>query len=112
MAEIHLLEADDPNVGGVLFRFPSGKALTAHWKLGNDPVDPLGLAKECAAQILQRLLDEGLTADANDTNWASAAAACRMMIVKHLEKCGFASGGLEPAAMLPSLPPPTTPQVH
>ena len=75
MAQLYRLDSADPRTGGVLAKFPSGKSKQIQWTAG-EPIEPVNeAAKRYSALVLQQLLDEGATDDAERTNWASFAAA-------------------------------------
>ena len=74
MAKLWRLDSETAGIGGALAEFPSGKRLQIQWAGG--PISPVNeAAKSYSASVLQRLLDEGLTDDAERTNWPSFTAA-------------------------------------
>jgi hypothetical protein len=80
MANLHRLEAPgDPHTGGVLAEFPSGRRLQAAWRHA-ESVDSMATAKRVAASLLERLLAERLTDDAERTNWPSLVAAVQVIV--------------------------------
>ena len=54
MADLHRLEGNSPETGGILFVFGTNLAKAASWQSAA-PVDPLEMAKACVAQVLIRL---------------------------------------------------------
>ena len=76
MANLHRLEGNEPEIGGILFDFGNGLAKAASWRSAV-PVDALDLAKRCTAQVLQALIEGNHEAAVRDTNWASAVAGCQ-----------------------------------
>lgn len=79
MADLHRLESNQPEIGGILFVFSNDLAKAAHWQ-SSAPVDPLEMAKACTAQVLDSLMKTaGPAAEAalRDTNWVSAVAGCQ-----------------------------------
>ena len=83
MANLHRLEGNGPETGGILFVFDNGLSKAASWR-SVVPVDAtLELAKQCAAQVLDELLRDPspqAQATARNTNWASAVAGCQKHI--------------------------------
>ncbi len=80
MANLFRLESPtDPHTGGVLVEFPSGRRMQAAWRHA-EAVDSLATAKRVAAQLLERLLADQQTDDANSTNWPSLVAAVQVII--------------------------------
>jgi hypothetical protein len=80
MTQIYRLEsssASDPTVGGLLFKFPSGKAKVLKWET-KVPIDPMEGGKKYAAEAMNAVGIE--TDDARFTNWTSVVAC----IAKHL----------------------------
>ena len=76
MADLHRLEGNGPETGGILFVFSTDLAKVASWQSAA-PVDPLEMAKACVAQVLDSLMKTG-TPEAEsairETNWVSAVA--------------------------------------
>lgn len=80
MANLHRLDGNDPETGGILFDFGNGLTKAAQWRSAV-PVDgTLELAKRCTAQVVQALLDGGHHEAVRGTNWASAVAGCQKHI--------------------------------
>lgn len=80
MAELYRLESPtDPHIGGALVRFPSERALTVAWR-HDRAIDAHATAKRAAAELLERLLAQGATDDANRTNWPSLVAALQRIV--------------------------------
>lgn len=80
MANLHRLDGNDPETGGILFDFGNGLTKVASWRSAV-PVDgTLELAKRCTAQVVQALLDGGHHDAVRNTNWASAVAGCQKHI--------------------------------
>jgi hypothetical protein len=82
MADLHRLEGNQPEIGGILFVFSNDLAKAAHWQ-SPAPVDPLEMAKVCTAQVLDSLMKTATpSAEAaiRDTNWVSAVAGCQKHI--------------------------------
>ncbi len=80
MADLHRLEGNQPEIGGILFVFDKDLAKAAHWQ-SSAPVDPLEMAKACTAQVLDSLMKMPSTpateAAIRNTNWVSAVAGCQ-----------------------------------
>jgi hypothetical protein len=77
MANLHRLEGNEPETGGILFDFGNGLIKAASWRSPTPVDDSLELAKQCAAQVLQSLIEGNHEAAIRDTNWASAVAGCQ-----------------------------------
>jgi hypothetical protein len=71
----------DPTIGGFLITFPSGLSKEVIWQSAVPAPDPLRAAKEFTAGVLDQLLQEGKTDDANRTNWVSVTAAVQKLVV-------------------------------
>lgn len=74
MTTLHRLE--DPahrQAGGVLLTFPSGYRMQLAWE-GDASLDVQATARELGARALAGLMDRGLSADADGTNWSSLVA--------------------------------------
>ena len=83
MANLHRLEGNELETGGILFVFDNGLSKAASWRSVTPVDDTLELAKQCAAQVLDELLrDPSPQAQdaARNTNWASAVAGCQKHI--------------------------------
>ena len=78
MADLHRLEGNSPDIGGILFIFSTNLAKVASWQSAA-PVDPVEMAKHCTAQVLDSLMKttspEAESAIRN-TNWVSAVSGC------------------------------------
>ena len=77
MANLHRLDGNDPEIGGILFVFDNGLSKAASWRSAVPVDDTLELAKQCASQVLQSLIEGQHEAAIRDTNWASAVAGCQ-----------------------------------
>lgn len=77
MANLHRLESNEPETGGILFDFGNGLTKAASWRSAVPVDDSLELAKRCTAQVVQALLAGGHHDAIRDTNWASAVAGCQ-----------------------------------
>lgn len=79
MADLHRLEGNGPETGGILFIFSTNLAKAASWQSAR-PVDALEMAKACVAQVLDSLMKTA-SPDAEsairETNWVSAVAGCQ-----------------------------------
>ena len=78
MADLHRLEGNSPEIGGILFVFGTNLAKVASWQ-SPQPVDPLKMAKACVAQILDSLMKTAspeTEAAIRNTNWVSAVSGC------------------------------------
>ena len=79
MADLHRLEGNSPDIGGILFIFSTNLAKSAQWQ-SSAPVDALEMAKACTAQVLDSLMkmptSPEVEAAIRDTNWVSAVAGC------------------------------------
>lgn len=79
MADLHRLEGNSPDTGGILFVFSTNLAKAASWQSAA-PVDPLEMAKACTAQVLDSLMKSppspSVEAAIRNTNWVSAVAGC------------------------------------
>lgn len=80
MADLHRLEGNSPDIGGILFIFSTNLAKAASWQSAA-PVDPLEMAKACVAQVLDSLMKMPTSPETEaairETNWVSAVAGCR-----------------------------------
>ena len=79
MAQLHLLDSDNPRHGGVLVTYPSGYRQQVAWIASPEEAalaDPRAAGQQLATQALDGLLKRGAAgqADADRTNWASMAA--------------------------------------
>jgi hypothetical protein len=91
MAQLRMLESDDPLVGGFLVTFPSGAAKTVSWRQ-HSPVLP---ATEAAKDFVIKLID-GMLADPGDrrvalddierTNIPSLVAAVQRIVMDWNDK--------------------------
>ena len=78
MADLHRLEGNSPEIGGILFVFSKNLAKSAQWQ-SLQPVDPLEMAKACVAQVLDSLMKTAspeTEAAIRNTNWVSAVSGC------------------------------------
>ena len=84
MATIQLLEGNDPETGGILFTFSNNLAKQAAWRSAAPIADPLAMAKDCVAQVLDSLLKSPSTPAVEqairDTNWVSAVAGAQHQV--------------------------------
>ena len=80
MANLHRLDGNEPETGGILFVFDNGLSKAASWRSAAPVDDTLELAKRCTAQVLQSLIEGQHEAAIRDTNWASAVAGCQKHI--------------------------------
>ena len=80
MANLHRLDGNDPEIGGILFVFDNGLSKAASWRSAVPVDDTLELAKQCVTQVVQALLDGGHREAVRGTNWASAVAGCQKHI--------------------------------
>ena len=83
MANLHRLDGNEPETGGILFVFDNDLSKAASWRSVTPVDDTLELAKQCAAQVLDELLKDpapAAQAAARNTNWASAVAGCQKHI--------------------------------
>lgn len=80
MANLHRLDGNDPETGGILFDFGNGLTKAASWRSAVPVNDTLELAKQCTAQVVQALLAGGHHDAVRNTNWASAVAGCQKHI--------------------------------
>lgn len=77
MANLHRLDGNDPETGGILFVFDNGLSKAASWRSAVPVDDTLELAKRCTAQVLQALIEGNHHDAVRNTNWASAVAGCQ-----------------------------------
>ncbi len=79
MADLHRLEGNSPDIGGILFVFGTNLAKVASWQSAA-PVDPVEMAKHCTAQVLDSLMKMPTNPEAEaairNTNWVSAVSGC------------------------------------
>lgn len=78
MADLHRLEGNSPDIGGILFVFSTNLAKAASWQSAA-PVDPVEMAKHCTAQVLDSLMKTAspeAESAIRETNWVSAVAGC------------------------------------
>ena len=80
MANLHRLDGNDPETGGILFVFDNDLSKAASWRSAVPVDDTLELAKQCVTQVVQALLDGGHREAVRGTNWASAVAGCQKHI--------------------------------
>lgn len=80
MANLHRLEGNEPETGGILFDFGNGLTKAAQWRSAVPVDDSLELAKQCVTQVVQALLDGGHHDAVRNTNWVSAVAGCQKHI--------------------------------
>ncbi len=83
MANLHRLDGNEPETGGILFVFDNDLSKAASWRSAVPVDDTLELAKQCVTQVLDELLRDPsppAQAAARNTNWASAAAGCQKHI--------------------------------
>jgi len=80
VANLHRLDGNDPEIGGILFVFDNGLSKAASWRSAVPVDDTLELAKQCVTQVVQALLDGGHREAVRGTNWASAVAGCQKHI--------------------------------
>lgn len=80
MANLHRLEGNGPETGGILFVFDNDLSKAASWRSAVPVDDTLELAKQCVTQVVQALLDGGHREAVRGTNWASAVAGCQKHI--------------------------------
>ena len=80
MANLHRLDGNDPETGGILFDFGNGLTKAASWRSAAPVDDTLELAKRCTAQVLQALIEGNHHDAVRNTNWASAVAVCQKHI--------------------------------
>lgn len=80
MADLHRMEGNSPETGGILFVFSTNLAKVASWQSAA-PVDPLEMAKACTAQVLDSLMKMPTSPETEaairNTNWVSAVAGCQ-----------------------------------
>jgi len=79
MADLHRMEGNSPETGGILFVFSTNLAKVASWQSAA-PVDPVEMAKHCTAQVLDSLMKMPTSPETEaairNTNWVSAVAGC------------------------------------
>ncbi len=81
MAQLWPLESPGiPQIGGVLFKFPSGLQKTLQWEYSRPVVDTLKVSKHLTACLLDELMREDKADDINRTNWVSLTAAIQKMV--------------------------------
>lgn len=80
MANLHRLESNEPETGGILFDFGNGLTKVASWRSAVPVNDTLELAKRCTAQVVQALIEGNHHGAVRNTNWASAVAGCQKHI--------------------------------
>lgn len=112
MAQLHLLESDSPQHGGVLVTYPSGYQQQLAWRASPEEAaraDPRAAGAELAAQALEGLMERGDLGreDADRTNWASMAAGMGAIYRGWGERgrTRIAEGGVPPRG--PLAPPAT-----
>ena len=72
---------NDPRVGGFVVEFPSGARKVVAWTWGAPIPDTLEAAKEYAKQLVQHMLERGLTDDLNRTNIPSLVASIQRILM-------------------------------
>ena len=80
MANLHRLDGNEPETGGILFVFDNGLHKSATWRSAVPVDDSLELAKQCVTQVVQALLDGDHHDAVRNTNWVSAVAGCQKHI--------------------------------
>ena len=80
MANLHRLEDNEPETGGILFVFDNDVHKSATWRSAVPVDDSLELAKQCVTQVVQALLDGDHHDAVRNTNWVSAVAGCQKHI--------------------------------
>jgi len=75
MANIYRLENNDLSIGGIAIDFGNNVCRAVSWTSAQPVDNPLELAKDCAARVLDGLMREGLVSVADGTNWPSVVAA-------------------------------------
>lgn len=80
MANLHRLDGNEPETGGILFVFDNDVHKSATWRSAAPVDNTLELAKQCVTQVVQALLDGGHHDAVRGTNWASAVAGCQKHI--------------------------------
>lgn len=84
MANIALLEANEPEIGGIALIFDNNLAKVASWRSLTPITDTLEMAKDCVAQVLDSLMKSPpspeVEAAIRDTNWVSAVAGVQHQV--------------------------------
>lgn len=84
MAQIALLEANEPETGGIAFIFDNNLTKAATWRSSIPIADTLAMAKDCTAQVLDSLMKSppspAVEAAIRDTNWVSAVAGAQHQV--------------------------------
>ena len=80
MTNLHRLEADDAQIGGILYTFPSGKTLSVTWKSQHAVTETRDFALKCASHVREKLMSDGKQDDIDRTNWPSCVAATQKHI--------------------------------
>ncbi len=87
MAQLWPLDSPaDPRIGGVLFKFPSGKQKTLQWEWPLPVLDTLAVSKHLAARLLDDLMRDNALDDIGRTNWPSMTAAIQRVVKDWSEK--------------------------
>lgn len=94
------LEADEPEVGGVLVFFPSGRTKVVHWRAVKAISPVLEAAKQYTADLAGALMKEGAEVDLRETNWTSVAAAMQRVILDYNDRLHYAVQRKMDAAIL------------
>jgi hypothetical protein len=72
---------NDPDVLGVVARFPDGMTVAASMRVPRPGyLEPTEVGKKLAAAILNRLIERTAIKNADGTNWPSVAAACQRIV--------------------------------
>jgi len=112
------LEGDDPEVGGLIVFFPSGRHLDLSWRA----VQHITPTKEAALQYTGKLVeilnqasgqgDTSADEDLRRTNWVSVTAAVQRIILDFNSKLSAAVSAKMAAEFDPAWPPKHKPKPH
>ena len=104
MAQLRALTCtQDQTIGGFIITFPSGLTKEVIWQSAVPAPDALRAAKEFTSGVLDQLLQEGKTDDANRTNWASVTAAVQKIVLDFNAQCLARLRALETSSLDSSL---------
>ena len=79
-------ESNQDDVGGFIVEFSNNRRKQVVWRTKAPILPALEAAKQYAATLVQGLIDDGMLAEVNATNWASATAAVQKIILDWNDK--------------------------
>lgn len=86
------MEGNSPEIGGVIYFFPSGATKICHWRDTQPVANTLELAKKLVIEAFDSLLKDGLQSDIERTNVPSLVAASQRIVMDWNDKLREAIG--------------------